>query len=713
MKRYIKYCAASATALALTILCTVASVLTLPTFYQQQEPTDAVSVWDDVGYEYANCTVSEDGTVEMTGADPQIYLYGIDESVQTLCVKTAQPIPSGTRCQLYYVPDGCTPTEELSVVQTASEGQTELLFTVEEGTYEAFRLDVDADYQIDDVLVSQQIPTTAPVKEVRLNWIQISITFVLLEVQALLIAWQWERLQSWGQGRVQAYRTHCRAFWCAVAMFAAAVALSIVIWLVLGAAGVIAANGYNCLYFVAAGVVLGGLLALRRQLGEHPERLFLVLTICIGMIYAVVSPNATIVSLDDESHYRQALRVSYGGTTYYTDADYAMTNQKLSNELSLAAEHSRNEQLNEMYAEGASAVAKTNIVSLDKLAYLPSAAGMWLARSAGASFTVIFTAGRIANMLSYAIIMYFAIKRLRSGGMLLVVFALLPTLIFTAGNYSYDGWCVAFLALGTAIFLDEYRHPERAFSWPTMAGMLVCLALGCIPKAIYFPVFLMTLFVPREKFASEKQRKRYYAVVIILTALVALSFAAPFLFTKGTAYSDGRGGENVNAARQVKFILSSPLNYAKVLLGYLFGVYFRPSFFMPFSVELQGYLPAFRLGVPVVILLLVVFVFDRSKRDVQLHQPSLLLKLMSALSFFCAVCLAATAMYVAYTSVGSGTIQGCQSRYMLPVLLPALVLVRPNRIWVPVPEQWYHFAVLSVDAALLFTGIWPLVACMM
>ncbi len=57
-------------------------------------------------------------------------------------------------------------------------------------------------------------------------------------------------------------------------------------------------------------------------------------------------------------------------------------------------------------------------------------------------------------------------------------------MIFSASNYSYDGCCLSFLALGTAFFLEEYRHRDRPISWQNVVGMLLCLTIGCLPKAI-------------------------------------------------------------------------------------------------------------------------------------------------------------------------------------------------------------------------------------
>ena len=42
---------------------------------------------------------------------------------------------------------------------------------------------------------------------------------------------------------------------------------------------------------------------------------------------------------------------------------------------------------------------------------------------------------------------------------------------------------------------------------------------------------------------------------------------------------------------------------------------------------------------------------------------------------FGTACLVATSMYIAFTPVGMGTINGCQPRYMLPLFFPAMMLL--------------------------------------
>lgn len=67
-------------------------------------------------------------------------------------------------------------------------------------------------------------------------------------------------------------------------------------------------------------------------------------------------------------------------------------------------------------------------------------------------------------------------------------------------------------------------------------------------------------------------------------------------------------------------------------------------------------------------------------------------------------------MYVAFTPVGFDWVNGCQARYMMPVLLPMLMVVRLNQRWNPIPRKYLNFGILFLVGALLFLGQLPLVA---
>lgn len=238
--------------------------------------------------------------------------------------------------------------------------------------------------------------------------------------------------------------------------------------------------------------------------------------------------------------------------------------------------------------------------------------------------------------------------------------------------------------------------------------MLISLMLGCVPKPIYFPVFLMCLFMPKEKFTDKRHMVWYRVAVVGAAFIMAFTFVGPLLITSGAHYGDTRGGSEVSGEGQFSFILSDPLNYTRVLLTFLFGAYFNPSNIFNQTINYQAYMGTFPYGIAFVVLLLIVFVAERPKEELTLKKTGGWVKVAAAVSFFCAVCMAASAMYIAFTPVGADTIAGCQERYMMPVLLPMLMQIRPNKTWMPIPQKYFRLGVVLAEGVLLFAGFWPL-----
>lgn len=94
------------------------------------------------------------------------------------------------------------------------------------------------------------------------------------------------------------------------------------------------------------------------------------------------------------------------------------------------------------------------------------------------------------------------------------------------------------------------------------------LVLGLGPKAIYFPLFALLLLLPKSKFSSVQQYRQISSDLSSVAAvLVLMSFVIPMLFD--SVPSDTRGGSTVSGSDQIFYILSHPLTYTKVLLGFL------------------------------------------------------------------------------------------------------------------------------------------------
>ncbi len=717
IRKYRKYLIATAVALVLSVLVGVVSLATLPDVYLVEAPKESTSILDQVSISIYDSQEDETGHVVPIGADPQMVFYNADGMASCVVIELTEPMIPGTQYQLFYSQDHADFVEGYSVSGSSTIGQTELVFDLPTADYTTYRLDVGGAFQLKDIRVSQMDPIATKIDRMGqlfdgnisvLNGRQMVLAFAVIWVAAMLLVWKFSQIQAWFKAKWEHYRENPMAFWISFAIFFGCVLFAVMIWLVLSLLDIVVPSFYSGVYFVLAGATLGGVLAFARRAESRPEWMMAVLILGVGLLVALMMPRTAMVSWDDETHYRNALDLSYGGETWVTKADERMQPMQMSNGTDLATVTGVKEELNELYESGSTGAVHGDVFRLLSVAYLPGAIGIWLARVFGLSFTATFVAGRVTTLLMFVIVMYFAMKRLRSSSMLLGVFALLPTVIFIAGNYCYDSWCTAFLALGTAVFLDEYRHPERKLRWQDAVLMLGSLMLGCIPKTIYFPVFLMCLFMPKEKFTDKRHMVWYRVAVVGAAFIMAFTFVGPLLITSGARYGDMRGGSDVSGEGQLSFILGDPLNYTRVLLTFLFGTYFKPSMIFNQTINYQAYMGTFPYGIAFVVLLLIVFVAERPKEELTLKKTGGWVKVAAAVSFFCAVCMAASAMYIAFTPVGADTIAGCQERYMMPVLLPMLMQIRPNKTWMPIPPKYFRLGVVLAEGVLLFAGFWPL-----
>ena len=73
--------------------------------------------------------------------------------------------------------------------------------------------------------------------------------------------------------------------------------------------------------------------------------------------------------------------------------------------------------------------------------------------------------------------------------------------------------------------------------------------------------------------------------------------------------------------------------------------------------------------------------------------------------FFALICLVATSLYIAYTPVGYETIQGCQPRYIIPLLLPLLLVIASPGAFQKIKGKWYNTAILFVLSATVYYNV--------
>ena len=455
----------------------------------------------------------------------------------------------------------------------------------------------------------------------------------------------------------------------------------------LRACGRLPANGmFPYVIFGMIGVSIGALWAIRDLLAEHPEIGFALVALSAGGLIATLEPVTMGYSWDDGIHYRHVLQMVHLGKTEWSEAEEFLILPPQASSLEVSERvRSRSETaaaLEEMNRAGNG----RGTAGLPDAANLPGYVTSWLAmllmRAMRAPLTWSVIAGRWGNLLGYVALMTLAIRSLKRGKLAACFMGLLPTMLFLAANYSYDPFFVAATFCGVCIWLGTLQEDGAIMTLGRGCAAVVLMMLGIGIKQVYFPLLLLLFFVPGDRFASGRDRAVYHLMVITAIAVVMASFLMPFL-RETTSYSDVRGGENVNAGQQLALMIQHPLAYFQVLWSFFTEVFFQPhELFHP----VRGCIGAFSaLGETVpfwskmmylyVLLLMLSWVApDKhpSSGGASVHAKAACVLLGAG-----TLVLVATSMYLAYTEVGSELIEGCQERYMIPVVWIWLIVLRP------------------------------------
>lgn len=433
------------------------------------------------------------------------------------------------------------------------------------------------------------------------------------------------------------------------------------------------------------------------------ELIFLTVSLTVGTLYAIALPLSTGLSWDDQIHYKNAVSL-LSNNEYLSANEYNFSIIKIPPIYSLNERQQLDQYIqnnNTISAEKQTDVSVVNAYNM--IGYLPSAIVISLGNILHIPYYLIFIFGRFANVFVYSLVVYFAIKKLVSGKMIMAMIALFPTAMFLATSYTYDYWVTCFLMLGFAYLFSELQQPDKKITTKECVIMLSAFVLGLGPKAIYFPIMLLMLLIKPNKFESKKQCKYFRISIIIMTAFVISSFILPF-FIAGSGGNDPRGGSGVNSIEQVKYILSSPINYFWITVNFLKG-YLSLEEMNTYTTQL-----AYLQYGPNFLLLLCTYVAaiftDKNNHD--RYTSTKTVRASIGAVFIVTVVLITTALYVAFNPVASTIIAGVQGRYLIPILFPVALVIGSCKIKNNIKKEIYTLAMVSIPTFVLLQTIWEL-----
>jgi uncharacterized membrane protein len=326
------------------------------------------------------------------------------------------------------------------------------------------------------------------------------------------------------------------------------------------------------------------------------------------------------------------------------------------------------------------------------VAYGPAVVGVWSGRVIGLSGLGQLYASRIATLLGWLIIVFFAIRTMPVFKWVTVMIALMPMTAFLASSPSADAMTNALAMLTTALILRSALARKGSVGtgeWMTIVAACVLLALT---KQLYFLIAVLTFMTPVERFGGWKKK------TMLCLGAIGAAIAANLLWlilVRNTVTVEAWAQPH----EQTMYVLSHPLKYAVMLLQMVLD---RWQTYLIWFVGTLGwldvYLPAWIWSTYLGVLVAVAFVDRGDGRPLEWGERCLIIGMCVA-----TVLLIATSQYISYTGPEAKMIRGLQGRYFIPLAVAGLLVFYNRRV--KVPEKTLSIMVIAYcTLVLIVTG---------
>lgn len=412
------------------------------------------------------------------------------------------------------------------------------------------------------------------------------------------------------------------------------------------------------------------------------EYKFLIIGFIIGCLFIFVVPP--FQSPDEDSHFKKAYVISNGDFFPTTDNSISgfylpiAMQDYISDKTSRMGDLDWKYNYSDLYYDqllssdfSSQQLYNFSTVSITPIAHLIPAFGILLAKI----FSPVFISGsgsipvadmlyfaRFTSLISYLLLGFFSIKIAPIFKKSICAILLLPMSMFLGSMVSYDGLLISIVALAFALIMNLIYNKKCLFSMKYF-GIFVLIGYILLNiKIVYFPLLLLLIFVPKEKF-SKNNKIKYLTLLLVSILCLTFLFKIPYLLLPSNSVS--------LASQQIHFVLSHPFYFLYVLLSNIYHQFWTQLYWMIGTFGLlDTYLPPLAI-VLCLINLLFIFILDASCGKKKI---SIKIKIISLLSLSFSIFAIFSAMYIDWTPkvlnvIGGNIITGVQGRYFLPLLV--------------------------------------------
>lgn len=307
------------------------------------------------------------------------------------------------------------------------------------------------------------------------------------------------------------------------------------------------------------------------------------------------------------------------------------------------------------------------------VSYAPQALMVAVVKLFTTNRLTLLYAARIGGLLATAALLYAALSLLPKGRWGLLAVCLMPVMLQEGMSASVDGMAFGAVSLLTAWILHHMQHTKHLTMMHTVQLTLLCLlTVSC--KMIYAPFMLAALALPAKAWGSRGKKAAVLTIAWGVTAALAMAWLL-WCYSRYVADQPMTTGEAGigTIMPQLQTMLSQPGRF----LGVLFSTVLHGAGTWLHTMLGSG-LSALniRLPLPVLLLeaagLLAVWLTDDALPKKDSRSVRTLMPVCAVLSLLVML----VALYAWWNPYQSGTIEGMQGRYLIPMLMPVLLAVR-------------------------------------
>ena len=187
--------------------------------------------------------------------------------------------------------------------------------------------------------------------------------------------------------------------------------------------------------------------------------------------------------------------------------------------------------------------------------YLPQALGMVIAKLLDLNVIWLMWLGRICNLLCYAGLISYAIKKTPYLKIPMLVVSCIPITIYQASSLSIDSMIFGLGILSIAYFIYMVKAPKNSIKNKELVIFtVICLLLG-LCKLPYLAFIFLLFLVPKD---NVEDKRNFYKIILISLLSVSIIGLMWSQYSSPTLMHSWRSNRGMNSTAQVNYLLTNP-----------------------------------------------------------------------------------------------------------------------------------------------------------